>query len=133
MVIILGILCDFFESNEGILEKNMLRDISFTVLRNIIIETPSPSPIAVTIVHFLFPKLLSQLMTDTVLENQMDIINVMIELLSRFGVEIASLSFAEQKHIQTMLVHLLDSPYTLIRKRSVIALGKNIFFYVFNY
>ncbi|QSL66087.1 hypothetical protein MERGE_000461 [Pneumocystis wakefieldiae] len=85
LVIILGILCDFFESNEGILEKNMLRDISFTVLRNIIIETPSPSPIAVTIVHFLFPKLLSQLMTDTVLENQMDIINVMIELLSRFS------------------------------------------------
>lgn len=101
-----------------------LKDISSTALRTVILEVSPTSSVALSITRRLVPKLLLQLKDSSSSSDVLlDSIDVLIELLNRFGQTVSSLS----QEVQTDLVHcltaLLDNPRPAVRKRAVVALG----------
>ncbi|CAG8508691.1 1192_t:CDS:10, partial [Dentiscutata heterogama] len=90
-------------------------------LKTVIVEIPSNSPNAGSVVQRLIPKLLSQLENATY-EVQMDTLDILSELLARFGSSVGN-NVASQKRIQNVLVPLLSHSRPAFRKRTTTALG----------
>ncbi|CAG8542306.1 10983_t:CDS:10 [Racocetra fulgida] len=99
-------------------KKEELRDIAGIGLKTVIVEIPSNSPNAGSVVQRLIPKLLSQL--ENVM--QMDTLDILSELLARFGSSVGN-NVTSQKRIQNVLVPLLSHSRPAFRKRTTIALG----------
>ncbi|CAG8730030.1 22633_t:CDS:10, partial [Gigaspora rosea] len=102
-------------------KKEELRDIAGIGLKTVIVEIPSNSPNAGSVVQRLIPKLLSQLENATY-EVQMDTLDILSELLARFGSSVGN-NVASQKRIQNVLVPLLSHSRPAFRKRTTVALG----------
>lgn len=101
-----------------------LKDLSSTALRTVILEVSPTGSIASSITRRLVPKLLAQL-KDTAGSSDvlLDSIDVLIELLNRFGSAVSSLSSTDQNSLIKVLTGLLDNHRPAVRKRSVVALG----------
>ncbi|ORY76043.1 armadillo-type protein [Protomyces lactucae-debilis] len=101
-----------------------LKDISATALRTVISELSPNSSLANSITTKLTPKLVTQLehpedKSDLLLES----IDVLQELLSRFGKQVEQLPESLLTRIVHALVKLLDNSRPAVRKRSIMALG----------
>jgi cullin-associated NEDD8-dissociated protein 1 len=101
-----------------------LKDISATALRTVISELSPTSPLADSITSKLTPRLLSKLekpedKSDLLLET----IDVLQELLSRFGRQVAQLPEAQLTRMVHALTKLLDNSRSAVRKRSIVSLG----------
>ncbi|CAG8768749.1 5795_t:CDS:2, partial [Racocetra persica] len=104
-------------------KKEELRDIAGIGLKTVIVEIPSNSPNAGSVVQRLIPKLLSQLENSkATYEVQMDTLDILSELLARFGSSVGN-NVTSQKRIQNVLVPLLSHSRPAFRKRTTIALG----------
>ncbi|CAJ0833196.1 8495_t:CDS:10 [Entrophospora sp. SA101] len=103
--------------------KEELRDIAGIGLKTIIVEIPSNSPSANNVLQRLIPRLLLQLENPKAsFEVQMDTLDILSELLARFGTIVASNS-QTQKKIQNVLIPLLKHSRAAFRKRTTVALG----------
>lgn len=106
-----------------------LRDISSTALRTVILEVPASSTVATSITQRLVPRLLSQMedvsgASDVLLDS----IDVLIELLRKFGRAIGTLNTREEDGLMRTLIVLLDNPRAAVRKRAVVALGSLVMY-----
>ncbi|KAJ3295312.1 Cullin-associated NEDD8-dissociated protein 1 [Borealophlyctis nickersoniae] len=106
-------------------KSEALRDIASIGLKTVIVEIPSQSPVAGKIVFRLIPKLVEQLKNTQ--QIQMDTIDILSEVLSRFGSQLVPTETtsgpALQKAIQDTLLPLLDHQRFAVRKRTTVAIG----------
>ncbi|ORX91195.1 Cullin-associated NEDD8-dissociated protein 1 [Basidiobolus meristosporus CBS 931.73] len=98
------------------------RDIGSIGLKTVIVEIPSNSTVALNICQRLIPRLISQLDNNTIYEIQLDTLDVMIEVLSRFGILLVA-NPQLQSSIQNALILLLNHSRPAIRKRATVAIG----------
>ncbi|CAG8442544.1 4300_t:CDS:10 [Funneliformis mosseae] len=102
--------------------KEELRDIAGIGLKTVIVEIPS-NPSASNVMLRLIPRLLAQLEdTNATYEVKMDTLDILSELLARFGHSVAN-NPQVQKRIQNVLVPLLGHSRPAFRKRTTVALG----------
>ncbi|CAG8499329.1 3773_t:CDS:10 [Diversispora eburnea] len=112
-------LCDYATQKN----KEELRDIAGIGLKTVIVEIPSNSPSAGNVMQKLIPKLLDQLGNiNATYEVQMDTLDILSELLARFGSSVANNVIA-QKKIQNCLINNLNHSRPAFRKRTTVALG----------
>ncbi|KAI9103255.1 armadillo-type protein [Phlyctochytrium arcticum] len=104
-----------------------LRDIACISLKTVIVEIPSTSSAAMKIVHVLVPKLLNQFTTNAN-DSPLDVIDILSEVLNRFGNSLAQgASGAQlQKSIQDTLYPLLHHSRPAVRKRATVAIGSSV-------
>ncbi|KAG9293713.1 hypothetical protein G9A89_019050 [Geosiphon pyriformis] len=100
--------------------KDELRDIAGIGLKTVIVEINAP--VANNVVQRLIPKLLAQLEGHGTYEVQMDKLDILNEILARFG-NLVSHPPDTQKRIQDVLIPLLSHPRPAFRKRTTVALG----------
>ncbi|CAI2168263.1 13239_t:CDS:10 [Funneliformis geosporum] len=102
--------------------KEELRDIAGIGLKTVIVEIPSNLS-ASNVMLRLIPRLLAQLEdTNATYEVKMDTLDILSELLARFGNSVAN-NPQIQKRIQNVLVPLLGHSRPAFRKRTTVALG----------
>ncbi|RHZ77030.1 hypothetical protein Glove_186g52 [Diversispora epigaea] len=112
-------LCDYATQKN----KEELRDIAGIGLKTVIVEIPSNSQSAGNVMQKLIPKLLDQLgNVNATYEVQMDTLDILSELLARFGSSVANNVIA-QKKIQNCLINNLNHSRPAFRKRTTVALG----------
>ncbi|CAG8684896.1 5405_t:CDS:10, partial [Acaulospora colombiana] len=112
-------LCDYATQKN----KEELRDIAGIGLKTVIVEIPNHSQSAGNVMQKLIPKLLDQLgNANASYEVQMDTLDILSELLARFGGSVAN-NVSSQKKIQTCLINNLSHSRPAFRKRTTIALG----------
>ncbi|KAL7749659.1 hypothetical protein RI367_004887 [Sorochytrium milnesiophthora] len=110
-------------------EREELRDIASIGLKTVIVEFSTDSPIAANLCRRLLPKLLEQLASAKVEAVQIDILEIISEVLSRFGMVLASdgkqpLLTQVQQRILPMLSHNRPA----VRKRASVALAHVVTF-----
>ncbi|KAL1924349.1 uncharacterized protein VTP21DRAFT_7384 [Calcarisporiella thermophila] len=112
-------LCNFATQNK----KEELRDIASIGLKTVIVEIPPNSPITSSICTRLVPKLMEQIDNkNTSYEVQMDALDILSEVLNRFGV-IVSANPQLPKSIQATLLSQLGHRRPAVRKRAIVAIG----------
>lgn len=103
-------------------DKDELRDIANLGLKTVIADIPATSPLAPGLCRRLIPKLLTQLTKTDKQDHQMETVEVLSELLSKFGSVLPTIS-GLQASIQKTLLPLLDHPRAAMRKRATVAIG----------
>ncbi|RKO89386.1 armadillo-type protein [Blyttiomyces helicus] len=106
-------------------KQESLRDVASVGLKTVIVEIPSHSQVAGNIIKRLIPKLIQQLSQNSQ-DVQMDALDILSEVLSRFGQLLVSESSGGaqlQKSIQKTLFPLLDHTRPAVRKRTTVAIG----------
>ncbi|KAI8905790.1 armadillo-type protein [Powellomyces hirtus] len=105
-------------------KREELRDIAGIGLKTVVIEIPSGSPIASTVVEGLVPKLLQQF-TVNGKDPQLDVIDILSEVLSRFAQPLAQGAKGPklQKAIKDTMFPLLNHSRAAARKRATGAIG----------
>ncbi|KAJ3156741.1 Cullin-associated NEDD8-dissociated protein 1 [Geranomyces michiganensis] len=101
-----------------------LRDIAGIGLKTVVTEIPSGSPIASTVVNGLVPKLLQQFKVNEK-DPQLDVIDILSEVLSRFGQSLATGPHGPQLQlsIRDTMFPLLNHSRAAARKRATTAIG----------
>ncbi|TPX69285.1 hypothetical protein SpCBS45565_g02598 [Spizellomyces sp. 'palustris'] len=104
-----------------------LRDIACISLKTVIVEIPSGSVVASKVVSSLIPKLLNQFTTNAK-DLQLDVIDILSEVLSRFGQSLTQGANGSQlqKSIQDTLYPLLHHSRPAVRKRATGAIGNSV-------
>ena len=103
--------------------NNELKDLSSTAMRTVILEVAPTGVIASSITNRLLPRLVIQLKPSETSDTLLDALDVLIELLNRFGTAVSSLPVGEISALIRTLTSLLDNTRQAVRKRAVIALG----------
>ncbi|KAF9289311.1 Cullin-associated NEDD8-dissociated protein 1 [Mortierella alpina] len=103
-------------------EKEDLREIASIGLKTVIVQVPANSVIAVNVCKRLVPRLLSQLeSSNSSYDAQMDSLDVLSEVLLRFGNILATTNL--QKQTASTLFALLSHSRPALRKRATLAIG----------
>ncbi|KAI8826801.1 armadillo-type protein [Fimicolochytrium jonesii] len=105
-------------------KREDLRDIAGIGIKTVVIELPSDSPVSSKVVSQLVPKLLQQFSPD-VKDPQLDVIDILSEILSRFGQSLAlgPGGLQLQRSIKNTLFPILNHSRAAARKRATAALG----------
>ncbi|CAG8564545.1 11595_t:CDS:10 [Paraglomus brasilianum] len=108
-------LCDYTTQ-----KKDELRDIAGIGLKTVMIELPNNPNLVNNILSRLVPRLIQQLENpDTPYEVLTDTLDILSEILSRFGLSVAKF----QKRIQKILLTQLQHSRPAFRKKVTIAMG----------
>ncbi|KAJ3158045.1 Cullin-associated NEDD8-dissociated protein 1 [Geranomyces variabilis] len=101
-----------------------LRDIAGIGLKTVVTEIPSGSTVASTVVNGLVPKLLQQFKVNEK-DPQLDVIDILSEVLSRFGQSLATGPNGPQlqQSIRDTMFPLLNHSRAAARKRATGAIG----------
>ncbi|KAF9435404.1 Cullin-associated NEDD8-dissociated protein 1 [Entomortierella beljakovae] len=103
-------------------DEDGLREIASIGLKTVIIQIPINSVVAVNVCKRLVPRLLTQLEgSNSSYETQMDALDILSEVLHRFGNIIATTNL--QKQIANTLLTLLGHSKPALRKRATQAIG----------
>ncbi|KAG0210629.1 Cullin-associated NEDD8-dissociated protein 1 [Mortierella sp. GBA30] len=103
-------------------EKEELREIASIGLKTVIVQVPVNSVIAMNVCKRLVPRLLSQLEnSSSSYDAQMDSLDVLSEVLLRFGNILATTNL--QKQTASTLFALLSHSRPALRKRATLAIG----------
>ncbi|KAF9982553.1 Cullin-associated NEDD8-dissociated protein 1 [Modicella reniformis] len=103
-------------------DKEDLREIASIGLKTVIVQVPVNSVVAVNVCKRLVPRLLSQLESSTSsYDAQMDALDILSELLLRFGNILATTNL--QKQTANTLFALLGHSRPALRKRATLAIG----------
>ncbi|KAG0233459.1 Cullin-associated NEDD8-dissociated protein 1 [Actinomortierella wolfii] len=109
-------LCTFVSQ-----EQEDLREIASMGLKTVIVQVPAYSNVAVNVCKRLVPRLLTQLENDLGYEAQMDAVDILSDVLFRFGDLLSQSNL--QKQTADVLFKLLSHPRPALRKRSTLAIG----------
>ncbi|KAL0093191.1 TATA binding protein interacting protein [Phycomyces blakesleeanus] len=108
-------LCGFAAQREN----EELRGIASVGLKTVVLEVNSVK--GDTISNVLVPKALEILQdSNTTYEMEMDALDVLAEVLSRFGAQIPA---SKQAQVKSTLLPLLAHPRAAVRKRTILAVG----------
>ncbi|CAG8545270.1 6413_t:CDS:10, partial [Paraglomus occultum] len=108
-------LCDYTTQ-----KKDELRDIAGIGLKTVMVELPNNPSLVNNILSRLVPRLIQQLENpDTPYEVLIDTLDILSEILSRFGLSVAKF----QKRIQKILLTQLQHSRPAFRKKVTIAMG----------
>ncbi|CDS10708.1 hypothetical protein LRAMOSA11194 [Lichtheimia ramosa] len=101
-------------------DDEMLRGIASMGLKTVISEV-DPS-IGESICRRILPRLLEMVQSSSY-EMQMDSLDILAEVLSRFGSQVTT---EAQSRVQQVLMPLLDHPRAAVRKRTTVAIGYSV-------
>ncbi|KAG0260456.1 Cullin-associated NEDD8-dissociated protein 1 [Actinomortierella ambigua] len=102
-------------------DKEDLREIASMGLKTVIVQVPANSNVAVNVCKRLVPRLLTQLENDSGYEAQMDAVDILSDVLLRFGDILAQSNLLKQT--ADVLFKLLSHARPALRKRSTLAIG----------
>ncbi|KAF9403247.1 Cullin-associated NEDD8-dissociated protein 1 [Mortierella sp. AD011] len=103
-------------------DKEDLREIASIGLKTVMVQVPLNSVVAVNVCKRLVPRLLTQLeSSNSSYDAQMDALDILSEVLLRFGNIIATTNL--QKQIANTLFTLLGHSRPALRKRATLAIG----------